>query len=120
QIMITAQDISGNLSNPYHISFTVTNEDNSPIEIIAYPNPATQYVYLQVSTEKFHGDPIEEIEFSIYNSKGDLITNHVKTDINTVKTGWYWSPVTSGVCIYKIHCRSNTSTKTQSGRIIVH
>lgn len=120
QIMITGSDIAGNVSNPYFLTFQISSEKDKDIEYKIYPNPTSAYVCLQVSTSEFENDEyLSEIEYQIFNTKGDLISHFKDTQISYYNNKWYWTASSSGTYIYKIVCKGKNKIYKQSGQIIV-
>ncbi len=72
-IYVTASGSSGSLGNgvqqPYEIStFSGVEQTEIELDVLTYPNPATDYLYLSVQ-----GQDLQGLEYQLYNVDGKLL-----------------------------------------------
>lgn len=120
ELLVNVKDKSGNLSKqPYRIVFQLAKSTETMISVISSPNPASDYVRFETKIDDI--EPLESIQWLIYDVRGILITSKDIIPNGTSTNEWYWYPnVGSGLYIYKIRAkRSNGQIDEKSGKLAV-
>lgn len=119
EILANGRDISGNMtSQSYRVKFEVS-ETIPDISIIVSPNPASDYVHFEVSSEI--GSKITSIQWNIYDTNGILVRSEDVIPNQSSINEWYWTPnISSGLFIYKIIMKNDEGkSEEKSGKIVI-
>lgn len=119
EILITGSDQSGNVSQPYKITFEVV-EDNPIIELIVSPNPGINYVKFEAKHFALPNKQLNSIDYKIIDLNGTTITQETLSINSQISSEWFWAPNAGGHYFYNINLNWSDNTTTQKrGKIIV-
>ncbi len=119
EILITATDQSGNISQPYKITFEVM--ENIPFtEVIISPNPGIDYVKFQTKTNSTSDKHLSMISYKVIDINGAILRQE-QIEIHSQNFNeWYWRPNVGGHYFYEVYLSwSDNSTIIKRGKIII-
>jgi len=99
-LLVVAKDLSGNYTNPYHITFKVSDLSDI-ITIGVSPNPSDHWFKFYLECGTLTGG--EKWKIMLFNQSGRKVKD-LELMIHSGKNEWLWIPenLSSGVYTYKL------------------
>ncbi|GAB2545408.1 putative type IX secretion system sortase PorU2 [Spirosoma aerophilum] len=116
QLIVFGKDAAGNRTQPpYTLDFGVVATDE-PVQLLAYPNPATTYVKFELTLNR--KELPTEVRLLIYNPSGILVYTE-NMPVTTGKNSFLWQGSSPGVYPYSVQLTyKDGRTELQTGKVV--